>query len=104
MILNFSTKMPSKLCTLERPLSHQNLREAAEYRISSDSLTTQLWKIRTWPESDHCLVWTWMLEVLFVSGLLALMAMQIWAALRMRKYAVWLERRKDLEQRSKEIC
>jgi hypothetical protein len=104
MVLNFSTKLPSLLCTLERPLSHQNLREAAEYRISSDSLTNQLWKIRTWPESNHCLVWTWSLEVLFASVLLTLMAVQVWAALRMRRYAAWLERRKELEQRSKEIC
>lgn len=66
---------------------------------------------RPWLQSDHCLAWTWSLEILFLGLAVCVMVVQFVVALKMRNYALWLDTKEKVRQneildnrREKEMC
>ncbi|KAF2434390.1 hypothetical protein EJ08DRAFT_465043 [Tothia fuscella] len=103
VVLHFTTSLPSMTCSAPG-LAHPSLREASAYRITSNSLVEKVIRRHGWSESSYCVAGTWVLEVFCLIVGFFLMAMQLWVALRMRRYAQWLDRKEDLDRKPKEIC
>jgi hypothetical protein len=89
-----------------------DLRDGAVNRVHADTFASRAWSrvyIPQWIAGESCFVWTWGLELFFLCVVAAMMGVQVSLALRVRRYAVWLERQEREKERldkfkEKEIC
>jgi len=115
ILLNISFKLPSVMCSASAPSPDpplEDLRDAAAYGVRTDTFADRAWGRvykPQWIAGDSCFVRTWGLELFFLCVVAAMMGVQVWLALRVRRYAVWLERQEREKERldkfkEKEIC
>lgn len=112
LLLKLSVSLPTLFCTSSPPGSLEDLREAAVYRIhNGETIAERAWNRvykPQWLEGESCRAWTWGLEVVFLSLMLIIMGAQVWCALRLRRYAQWIEikdmKEKDVLRKEKEVC
>jgi hypothetical protein len=112
ILLNISFQLPSALCTTSPPLQQTEIRDDAAYRVRNDTFADRAWNTVSstqWIVGESCSTWTWGLELLFLIAVLVMMGAQVWLALRVRRYALWLDRQEKQQERleklrDKEIC
>jgi hypothetical protein len=112
ILLNISFQLPSALCTTSPPLQQTEIRDDAAYRVRNDTFADRAWNTVSssqWVVGESCSTWTWGLELLFLIAVLVMMGAQVWLALRVRRYALWLDRQEKQQERleklrDKEIC
>lgn len=102
LIINFSISLPSVLCAAAPPSTRNDdaYRVYANPRLAAHFL-----------ESDRCRTLTWALEACVVSGMVLVFGLQVWLALKIRRYAQYLEKMEiqaeragQMRQREKEMC
>jgi len=112
LLLNISFQLPSALCTTSPPIPHKDIRDDTAYRVRNDTFADRAWSTVSktqWIVSESCSTWTWGIELLFLIALMVVMGGQVWLALRVRRYALWLDRQEKQQVRlakllEKEVC
>jgi hypothetical protein len=84
ILLNFTVSIPALLCSPPAP----STRNDDVYRVHQNPRMAQRFLA-----SKRCKTMSWALECCVVSGSLLLMGLQFWLALKIRRYAQYLERR-----------
>jgi len=102
LIINLSISLPSLLCTPSPP----STRNDEAYRVYSNPRLAERFL-----ESERCRTLTWLLEGCVVSGMVLVMGLQLWLALKIRRYAQYLERMEmqterlsEMRRREKDMC
>ncbi|TID14603.1 hypothetical protein E2P81_ATG08553 [Venturia nashicola] len=112
LLLNISFQLPSALCTTSPPIPHKDVHDDAAYRVRNDTFTGRAWSTVSkaqWIVGESCSTWTWGIELLFLILMMVVMGSQVWLALRVRRYALWLDRQEKQQARlakllEKETC
>lgn len=112
LLLNISFQLPSALCTTSPPIPHKDIRDDAAYRVRNDTFADRAWSTVSktqWIVGESCSTWTWGIELLFLIAMMVVMGGQVWLALRVRRYALWLDRQEKQQVRlakllEKEAC
>ncbi|KAE9963425.1 hypothetical protein EG328_011415 [Venturia inaequalis] len=112
LLLNISFQLPSALCTTSPPVPQQSIRHDAAYDTQNDTVADRAWNTVSktqWIVGESCSTWTWGIELLFLILMMVVMGSQVLLALRVRRYALWLDRQEKQQARlakllEKEVC
>ncbi|QDS75086.1 hypothetical protein FKW77_006932 [Venturia effusa] len=102
LLLNTSFQLPSAVCTTAAPAAHIDIRDDIVYRVGKDTFADRAWATVSksqWITGESCSSWTWGIELVFLVAMMVVMSGQVWLALRVRRYALWLDRQEKQQVR-----